>query len=541
MYQTGLLVLTRPFANLRQNIPSMLQQVEKLVENTLYIHIQPTTQTSTSKPHDIFKLRHVSCSTDFRSVMREFYSTSASICTHLDVRILLGHVTKHQNNELWETGYNLKKSCDIVLFDDEKYVSKDKNLQNQLADYLVQNFKMKSIPNFDILKESAQDNLLHDVDSTQGEMLNLYDYVCLGGTFDRLHVGHKMMLGEACLLCKSCLTCGVTEQNMNKKKTLLELIQPIDERISVVVNFIEDVKPTIKHKVVPISDMFGPTITDPDLQCIVLSPETQKGGGIINQEREKKGMQKLDEYVIEIVEDICHNEYEEMKVSSSSLRKRILGTLIKPVVQKDDIPSVPYLIGVTGSVCSGKSSICKRLEGLGATLVNCDLLGHKVYVKGMLAYDKLIEEFGREIIGEDGEINRKALGEIVFSNPEKLNFLNNTVWPEIRRLAKEEIIQHKSEGKKVIVLEAALLLEAGWDDLVHEVWTAIIPRDEAIKRMIDRNRFSETEAAKRVDSQMSNEERWQKSNVVLCSLWEYEYTQQQVEKAWQLLQKRCSL
>ncbi|XP_062578429.1 bifunctional coenzyme A synthase-like [Saccostrea cucullata] len=116
--------------------------------------------------------------------------------------------------------------------------------------------------------------------------------------------------------------------------------------------------------------------------------------------------------------------------------------------------------------------------------------------------------------------------------------LNGLVWPEIARMATEEIRQYGKEGKTIVVLEAAILLKAGWETMCHEVWGCVIPLAEAVKRLEDRNHLSEEEAVKRIKLGVTNEELVNKCNVILCSQWEYEYTQQQVEKAWQLLQDR---
>ncbi|OPL20871.1 bifunctional synthase coenzyme a, partial [Mytilus galloprovincialis] len=145
-----------------------------------------------------------------------------------------------------------------------------------------------------------------------------------------------------------------------------------------------------------------------------------------------------------------------------------------------NIPSSPYVIGLTGGIASGKSALCGRLEKLGAGIVDCDKLGHEVYLKGAPCYSTLVEQFGNEIVGENGEIQRRVLGSIVFSNPEKLQLLNKIVWPEIGKLAENKIKKHAENGKEIVVLEAALLLDAGWNNLVHEVWTSVVPPGEVI-------------------------------------------------------------
>lgn len=112
------------------------------------------------------------------------------------------------------------------------------------------------------------------------------------------------------------------------------------------------------------------------------------------------------------------------------------------------------------------------------------------------------------------------------------------VWPEIRRLYTEEIDMLKNDGfKGVIILDAAILLEAGWDEDCAEVWVSIVPKEEAVKRIVDRDHIALEQAIKRIESQLSNSERVSKANVVLCSIWEPEVTAAQVLKAWKSVQK----
>jgi phosphopantetheine adenylyltransferase/dephospho-CoA kinase len=103
---------------------------------------------------------------------------------------------------------------------------------------------------------------------------------------------------------------------------------------------------------------------------------------------------------------------------------------------------------------------------------------------------------------------------------------------------KELVSELAAKGAQVCVVEAALLLEAGWDEVVDEIWVSAIPEAEAIKRMNERNGLSEEEAKKRLASQLKNKQRVSKANVVLSTLWKPEYTQKQVEKAWKGLQER---
>lgn len=533
MFESGLLILTRPIPVLRKNIQHILSQAAKVISNTLYVHIQPTQALKPdSNPEPVFtSLRFVPPNKGLQKLMTDIYSSSAAVCGNIDIYVLQGNITNVKNENFH---YNLRSKLDVILLDNQEQL----NTNEQFLSKFVQSTFQASTHNIKF-------QCLCDINSvgmedlpSESSGIQTYRRVVLGGTFDRLHLGHKILLGEGCLFAEENLTVGVTTGEMNLKKSLPELIQSTPVRIDSVVQFIETVKPQIGHRVVPITDMFGPTITDPDLQCIVVSDETKKGGDIVNQERQKKGYSALDVYVIDLVQDQCHGQFEEAKISSSSLRKRLLGTLINPVKPNKSIPSSPYVLGLTGGIASGKSAICKRLEGLGAGTVDCDKLGHQAYAKGTVGYDKVVGTFGSGILNSDGEVNRRSLGAIVFSDETKMQTLNKIVWPEIAKLATEEVKKFGAEGKAVVVLEAAILLRAGWEELCHEVWGCVIPVKEAVKRLHDRNNLSEEEAMKRIHLGVTNSELVSKSNVILSSEWEYEYTQQQVEKAWSLLMER---
>lgn len=533
MFESGLLILTRPIPVLRKNIQHILSQAAKVISNTLYVHIQPTQALKPdSNPEPVFtSLRFVPPNKGLQKLMTDIYSSSAAVCENIDIYVLQGNITNVKNENFH---YNLRSKLDVILMDNQEQL----NTNEQFLSKFVQSTFQASTHNIKF-------QCLCDINSvgmedlpSESSGIQTYRRVVLGGTFDRLHLGHKILLGEGCLFAEENLTVGVTTGEMNLKKSLPELIQSTPVRIDSVVQFIETVKPQIGHRVVPITDMFGPTITDPDLQCIVVSDETKKGGDIVNQERQKKGYSTLNVHVIDLVQDQCRGQFEEAKISSSSLRKRLLGTLINPVKPNKNIPSTPYVLGLTGGIASGKSAICKRLDGLGAGTVDCDKLGHQAYAKGTVGYDKVVGTFGSGILNSEGEVNRRALGAIVFSDETKMQTLNEIVWPEIAKLATEEVRKFGAEGKAVVVLEAAILLKAGWEELCHEVWGCVIPVKEAVKRLHERNNLSEEEAMKRIHLGVTNSELVAKSNVILCSEWEYEYTQQQVEKAWSLLMER---
>uniref|UniRef100_A0A0K0EDK8 CTP_transf_like domain-containing protein n=1 Tax=Strongyloides stercoralis TaxID=6248 RepID=A0A0K0EDK8_STRER len=352
-----------------------------------------------------------------------------------------------------------------------------------------------------------------------------YDAVVIGGTFDRLHNGHKVLISTAILHASKYVVTGITTGDMNKKKTLYQLMESFEDRKRGVDEFINDVSIGIESRSEGIVDPFGPSIVDPNLKLIVTSEETKKGGDAVNLKRNERGLSTLDTYVIPLI-DGADEVLKEVKLSSSAKRRSLLGTILREPLSKN-IPSSPYIIGVTGGIASGKSTIAKYLITKNIEVIDCDKLAHILYDESEDLRKDIVNEFG-ESVSDGNKINRKVLGSIVFSDKNKLKRLNEIVWPKIAKKAQEIIKNSKSP---IIAIDAAVLLEAKWDIFCHQVWTVFVPREEAIQRIINRNGLSEDEATKRIDSQISIEERISKSNVVFCSLWDVHETQRQVSLA----------
>jgi dephospho-CoA kinase len=197
-----------------------------------------------------------------------------------------------------------------------------------------------------------------------------------------------------------------------------------------------------------------------------------------------------------------------------------------------------YVIGLTGGIGSGKSTVAAMLAEKGATVLNADQVGWDVYRPGGPAYEPIIEAFGREIVADDGSVNRKKLGAIVFADPEARQRLNAITHPLIKEGMQQRLMELAETGDQVVVMEAAILLEAGWDDLVDAVWVTVAQPEVVVGRL-DRNKgLSREEALARISAQLSNEERMRRAGVVIdtdCSLAQ---TRRLVEEKWDEMRSR---
>ncbi len=198
-------------------------------------------------------------------------------------------------------------------------------------------------------------------------------------------------------------------------------------------------------------------------------------------------------------------------------------------------------IGLTGGIASGKSTVVQQLEALGAATIDADVLGHQTYEPGTETFRQVVETFGEDLVAGDGTIDRSKLGPKVFGHPDGMKRLTDIVWPGIRALAEAELARLDAEGTAVAVLEAAVMIEAGWQDLVDEVWVVAVSRDTARARLMARNNFSAEEADKRISSQITNDERLQHADVVISNDCSLEEARSRVERAWAGMQSQVLL
>lgn len=200
------------------------------------------------------------------------------------------------------------------------------------------------------------------------------------------------------------------------------------------------------------------------------------------------------------------------------------------------------VICLTGGIASGKSTAARHLQELGAHVIDADRLGHRAYDAGSAAQARIVETFGPQVLTPEGAIDRKALGAQVFGKPAALKQLTDIVWPEIRRLAAQEIASVRTaRSAPVIVLEAAMLLEAGWQDLGDEVWVNVVEREVAIARAMARDGVARDAVERRLDAQLPNAERVARADVVIDNNGPTSSMLAQVKRQWERVRVQPAL
>jgi len=193
------------------------------------------------------------------------------------------------------------------------------------------------------------------------------------------------------------------------------------------------------------------------------------------------------------------------------------------------------VIGVTGNIGSGKSAVCRILAKLGAIIIDADELAHQSYQPRSQAWQELINAFGKDILKANEEIDCQKLGQIVFANSAALALLNQIVHPKAYGMAQEKIEDYRRQGAKAIVVEATLLIEAGWTDLVDKVWLVVAPEDVAIQRLTQHEGISEAQILTRLKAQMSAEEKMKYADEVIYNAGSLNQLEAKVIELWNAL------
>lgn len=285
-FKNTLLFLTRTFDELHKNAHNLIEQSFRLTQSNLFIYIAPklTPIVNATKTR-----------TQIRFLINEFYSNSIKLDPTINVVCILERF-KHLK-------YNIE--YDLVLTDSRLDPESEIPIRNHLnLSFLEINAELRSI----YQESSLSIEPIRDLEFKKGE----YDLIesdkifrnsILGGTFDRIHIGHKLMLTESLLLTTDRLLIGLADGPLLVKKKLADLIEDVNIREQHLKDLVAQIRPDVELIITPIQDPYGPSIVEPDYQCLIVSEETKSGGEAVNAKRLERGLSKLDLHVIELAKE----------------------------------------------------------------------------------------------------------------------------------------------------------------------------------------------------------------------------------------------
>jgi dephospho-CoA kinase len=193
------------------------------------------------------------------------------------------------------------------------------------------------------------------------------------------------------------------------------------------------------------------------------------------------------------------------------------------------------VIGLTGGIGSGKSTVAQYLAELGAVVIDADKVGHEAFQPGTPLFSEVVAVFGKEVVAPDGEIDRKKLGQVVFADPGARERLNRMMWARIWEMIELRIDDLRKCNTGVVVVEAFGLIEAGWHKLVDLVWVTTVSEKIAVERLKKQRGMTEAEILARIHSQPSNEERTKHADVVIHNDGKPEEVKAKVRELWPTL------
>ncbi|VTS98657.1 dephospho-CoA kinase [Streptococcus dysgalactiae] len=194
------------------------------------------------------------------------------------------------------------------------------------------------------------------------------------------------------------------------------------------------------------------------------------------------------------------------------------------------------MIGITGGIASGKSTVVAMIKEAGYQVIDADQVVHQLQEKGGRLYQALKQAFGDEILKEDGELNRKKLSEMVFSNPSHMatsSAIQNQIIKEELAAERDQLAQSQT----VIFMDIPLLIELGYQDWFDAIWLVYVDSQTQLRRLMARNHLREVDAKKRLSSQLPIEEKSPYASLVIDNSGDVETLRKQVHKALEQLPK----
>ena len=196
-----------------------------------------------------------------------------------------------------------------------------------------------------------------------------------------------------------------------------------------------------------------------------------------------------------------------------------------------------YLIGLTGGMGSGKSTVADCMRSNGIPVIDADMIAHKI-MNEESTFDKIHEIFGKNVFDKDGSLNKVKFSSVLFTNTVKRKKLNEFVHPKVWTEMMDETEKYVTEGSKVIFLDVPLLIESGWHTRVNETWLVKADYNERIERLSLRTNLSTEEIKKRIEIQMPESEKEEYADKIINNDGTIEETEKQViEELQKIIEK----
>jgi dephospho-CoA kinase len=190
------------------------------------------------------------------------------------------------------------------------------------------------------------------------------------------------------------------------------------------------------------------------------------------------------------------------------------------------------IIGLTGGIATGKTSVARFFQSQGAVVIDADQLARAAVEPGSRGLERVVAAFGWDILAPDGQLDRKSLASLVFSDPHKRVVLEGILHPEIKHLAEECIAQAAESGQRFVFYMAPLLIEAGVTDRVDEVWVVTVRSEVQLERLMRRDGIDQDEALRIIASQMPLAEKEKYGRIVIDNSGTPETTASLLAEIW---------
>ena len=198
------------------------------------------------------------------------------------------------------------------------------------------------------------------------------------------------------------------------------------------------------------------------------------------------------------------------------------------------------LIGLTGNIASGKSTVARLLSERGATIIDADVLARRVVEPGMPAFDEIVRRWGSQVVAPDGSLDRDALRRMVFSQHDQLEELNRIVHPEVLAYRDRLVEEARQRGDRLVVQDIPLLFERGIVGEFDRIILVDAPRPVRLERLMRERRLSETEAMDMITAQMPAELKRARADYIIENTGTVRELEERVSELWQSLEREAS-